>query len=113
MQAWELWREGTPLELLDPTIRNSFSRNEAMRCIHMGLLCVQENPAKRPTMATIVLMLNSYSATLPAPQQPALFHRNRTQSSTPTMEHRFNQSIPNSTSWSANDGSMITEVYPR
>ncbi|PON32091.1 Cysteine rich receptor like kinase [Parasponia andersonii] len=111
--AWELWKEGTPLELLDPTIRNSFSRNEVMRCIHMGLLCVEENPTRRPTMATIVLMLNSYSVTLPAPQQPALVHRNRTQSSTPTREHHFDQFSPNSTSWSVNDGSMITEVYPR
>ena len=84
-----------------------------MRCIHMGLLCVQENPAKRPTMATIVLMLNSYSVTLPVPQRPALFHRYRTQSRTPTKEHLFDQSMPSTTSWSANEGSMITEVYPR
>ncbi|XP_062087494.1 cysteine-rich receptor-like protein kinase 44 isoform X2 [Humulus lupulus] len=114
--AWELWKEGAFLELLDPTLRNSFSKNEVIRCIHMGLLCVQENPVHRPTMATIVLMLNSYSAILPPPQQPAaLFHRNnRTQSSTTTPgEHQSNQSTPNSTQWSVNDGSMITEVYPR
>ncbi|XP_062087492.1 cysteine-rich receptor-like protein kinase 44 [Humulus lupulus] len=114
--AWELWKEGTFLELLDPTLRNSFSKNEVIRCIHMGLLCVQENPVHRPTMATIVLMLNSYSAILPPPQQPAaLSHRNnRTQSSTATTgEHQSNQSMPNSTQWSVNDGSMITEVYPR
>ncbi|KAF4350864.1 hypothetical protein F8388_008046 [Cannabis sativa] len=112
--AWELWKEGTFLELLDPTLRNSFSRNEVVRCIHMGLLCVQENPVHRPTMATIVLMLNSYSAILPPPQQPALYNHNRTQSSTTTTgEHQFHQSMPNSSQWSANDGSMITEVYPR
>ena len=81
----------------------------------MGLLCVQENPVHRPTMATIVLMLNSYSAILPPPQPPAaLSHRSRTQSSTTTTgDHQFNQSMPNSAQWSADDGSMITEVYPR
>ncbi|PON41047.1 Cysteine rich receptor like kinase [Parasponia andersonii] len=74
--AWELWKERTPLELLDPTIRHSFSRNEVTRCIHIALLCVQENPALRPTMTTIILMLNSYSVPLPVPQLPARLHHN-------------------------------------
>ncbi|XP_038688643.1 cysteine-rich receptor-like protein kinase 10 [Tripterygium wilfordii] len=69
--VWKHWREGTPLKLLDPTLTYSYSRTEVMRCIHIGLLCVQEDPAERPTMATIVLMLNSYSVSLPSPQQPA------------------------------------------
>ncbi|XP_060971194.1 cysteine-rich receptor-like protein kinase 44 isoform X3 [Cannabis sativa] len=114
--AWELWKEGTFLELLDPTLRNSYSKNEVIRCIHMGLLCVQENPVHRPTMATIVLMLNSYSAILPPPQQPAvLSHRNRTQSSTTTTsgEQQFYESMASSTQGSTNDRSMITEIYPR
>ncbi|XP_038690287.1 cysteine-rich receptor-like protein kinase 10 [Tripterygium wilfordii] len=76
--VWKHWREGTPLELLDPTLTDSYSRTEVMRCIHVGLLCVQEDPADRPTMATIVLMLNSYSGSAALPQQPAFFHRTRT-----------------------------------
>ena len=59
MQAWIHWRDGRPLELLDPILGDSFSRDEVMRCIHMGLLCVQEDPAERPTVETIVLTLNS------------------------------------------------------
>ncbi|ESW13198.1 hypothetical protein PHAVU_008G175900 [Phaseolus vulgaris] len=38
------------------------SRKEIMRCIHIGDV--------RPTMATVVLMLNSYSLTLPLPSEP-------------------------------------------
>ncbi|KAK4858597.1 hypothetical protein QYF36_019015 [Acer negundo] len=73
--AWKHWRDDTPMQLLDSNLIDSYSRNEVMRCIHMGLLCVQEDPASRPTMATVVLMLNSYSVTLPLPKQPhALFH---------------------------------------
>ncbi|WCJ20319.1 cysteine-rich RLK (RECEPTOR-like protein kinase) 10 [Euphorbia peplus] len=68
--VWEHWREGTPVEVLDPILAHSYSRNEVLRCIQIGLLCVQEDPADRPTMATVVLMLNSYSLTLPIPQQP-------------------------------------------
>ncbi|KAK7842509.1 putative cysteine-rich receptor-like protein kinase 35 [Quercus suber] len=48
--AWKHWKGGTSLELLDPTIRDSYSEIEVNRCIHIALLCVQENPAERPTM---------------------------------------------------------------
>ncbi|RDX87684.1 Cysteine-rich receptor-like protein kinase 29, partial [Mucuna pruriens] len=40
--TWHYWREGTALNIVDPTI-SSGSRNEIMRCIHIALLCVQEN----------------------------------------------------------------------
>ncbi|XP_021294100.1 cysteine-rich receptor-like protein kinase 10 [Herrania umbratica] len=70
--VWTNWREGTALNLIDPTLRDG-SRNEILRCIHIGLLCVQENVANRPTMATVVLMLNSFSISLPMPSQPAYF----------------------------------------
>ncbi|ONI02208.1 hypothetical protein PRUPE_6G183600 [Prunus persica] len=73
--AWRSWREGTASNLIDPTLKTG-SRNEIMRCIHIGLLCVQENVADRPTMASVILMMNSYSFTLPVPSQPAFYlHR--------------------------------------
>ncbi|XP_021294089.1 putative receptor-like protein kinase At4g00960 [Herrania umbratica] len=68
--AWRNWREGTALNLIDPTLSDG-SRDEIMRCIHIGLLCVQENVASRPTMASVVFMLNSFSTTLAVPSQPA------------------------------------------
>ncbi|XP_028767776.1 cysteine-rich receptor-like protein kinase 10 [Neltuma alba] len=71
--AWKLWKDGEPLDLLDPTISESYARNEVLRCIHIGLLCVQEDPADRPSMASIILMLDSYSLILPTPSQPAFF----------------------------------------
>ncbi|XP_028059431.1 cysteine-rich receptor-like protein kinase 10 isoform X2 [Camellia sinensis] len=77
--AWKLWREERPLELLDSILKSSYSRNEVIRCIHIGLLCIQEDPDTRPSMATIVVKLNSYSATLSIPQQPAIFARSRTE----------------------------------
>lgn len=56
------------------------STTEMMRCIHIGLLCVQENVAERPDMASVVVMLTSYSVTLPLPSQPAFFMHSNTQS---------------------------------
>ncbi|CAI9087734.1 OLC1v1021881C1 [Oldenlandia corymbosa var. corymbosa] len=71
--CWRLWRDGTPLALLDPSIRDSYNKMEVIQCIHIGLLCVQEDVELRPTMASVVLMLNSYSVTLPTPNPPAVF----------------------------------------
>ncbi|XP_045787138.1 cysteine-rich receptor-like protein kinase 29 isoform X8 [Trifolium pratense] len=68
--AWRNWREGTITNIIDPSLNNG-SQNEIMRCIHIGLLCVQENLVERPTMATIALMLSSYSFTMPLPLEPA------------------------------------------
>ena len=45
--------------------------NEVVRCINIGLLCVQEDAADRPTMSTVVVLLASDTMTLPKPKQPA------------------------------------------
>ncbi|XP_050258371.1 cysteine-rich receptor-like protein kinase 26 isoform X2 [Quercus robur] len=79
--AWKNWREGKALNLVDSTLKAG-SKNEIMRGIHIGLLCVQENVADRPTMASVVLMLNSYSLTLPIPLQPAFFMHSNIESDT-------------------------------
>ncbi|KAF3451649.1 hypothetical protein FNV43_RR07744 [Rhamnella rubrinervis] len=62
----------TTMNIVDLTLREG-SRSEIMRCIHIALLCVQENPAHRPTMNSIIVMLTSYSITLQVPSQPAFF----------------------------------------
>ncbi|KAJ1700793.1 hypothetical protein LUZ63_000572 [Rhynchospora breviuscula] len=72
--AWTLWKDNKSLELLDTSIsKNSFHREEIMRCIQVGLLCVQDRPDDRPDMSTVVLMLNSRDAILPQPKQPGYF----------------------------------------
>lgn len=77
--AWEKWTENKQLELLDPAL-TSFSETEVNRCIQLGLLCVQENPDQRPTMATIALYFNSDSIDLPLPQQPPFYMRGKIES---------------------------------
>ncbi|CAN6546633.1 unnamed protein product [Malus baccata var. baccata] len=53
------------------------SRTEVTRSIHIGLLYIQENTADRPTTNPIVLMLNSYSVTLPVPSQHVFYKLGR------------------------------------
>ncbi|KAK7269967.1 hypothetical protein RIF29_22793 [Crotalaria pallida] len=84
--TWKNWRDGTASNLIDPTINNG-SRNEIMRCIHIGLLCVQENLADRPTMASVVLMLSSNSITLPVPSEPGFFMQSRGLSAVQSWEY--------------------------
>ncbi|KAM6553572.1 hypothetical protein CsatB_014334 [Cannabis sativa] len=71
--AWTLMKEGRPLELLDECLVSSYENlGEVLRCFHIGLLCVQQSPADRPNMASVVLMLSSQNE-LPQPKAPGYF----------------------------------------
>lgn len=70
-QAWDLWNEDKALDLVDPAIRDSCSPNEMLKCIHIGMLCVQDSAMHRPTMAAVMLQLESETPTLPMPRQPS------------------------------------------
>ncbi|XP_028791523.1 cysteine-rich receptor-like protein kinase 19 [Neltuma alba] len=72
--VWKNWTKGTLANIVDPTLmEDAGSRSEIMRCIHIGLLCVQENAEHRPTMASIVPMLSIHSITLPVPSEPSFY----------------------------------------
>ncbi|XP_061337469.1 G-type lectin S-receptor-like serine/threonine-protein kinase At4g27290 [Gastrolobium bilobum] len=68
--AWRFWTERRPLDLIDSCMENSSVLSEALRCIHISLLCVQQHPEDRPSMSTVVVMLSSEGA-LPQPKEPA------------------------------------------
>ncbi|KAM6601492.1 hypothetical protein CsatA_021101 [Cannabis sativa] len=114
-ETWRIWREQNTSKMVDPLMRVG-SGSEVMRCIHIGLLCVQENIANRPTMNVIVLMLNSNSLSLPLPSEPAFFMRSNTGSHM-SFGSDFNsrettKSSNHSKSESINEAS-ITEPFPR
>ncbi|XP_039167007.1 putative cysteine-rich receptor-like protein kinase 33 [Eucalyptus grandis] len=70
--VWEHWRIGALTQIVDPTLSESYSVNEVITCIHIGLLCVQNDDEARPAIETILLMLSSVdSVSLPMPEQPA------------------------------------------
>ncbi|RZC67350.1 hypothetical protein C5167_011038 [Papaver somniferum] len=71
--AWRHWKKNSALDLLDPVVKDTCSGNDAMRCILIGLLCVQENVADRPTMRRVFLMLNSDSVTHGVPSPPPFY----------------------------------------
>ncbi|CAA0835956.1 G-type lectin S-receptor-like serine/threonine-protein kinase B120 [Striga hermonthica] len=70
--AWNLWDKGRAVELLDLSImKMGTSCNEqVLKCVHVAMLCVQDNAGNRPDMSAVVLMLESENMALPLPTQP-------------------------------------------
>ncbi|GLU22195.1 hypothetical protein SLE2022_382870 [Rubroshorea leprosula] len=71
--TWQLWNEDKALEVMDPTLDGFCLHNQILRCIHIGLLCVQDHAIDRPTMLDVVSMLSNETMPLPQPKQPAFF----------------------------------------
>ncbi|CAG7887347.1 unnamed protein product [Brassica rapa] len=71
LHAWTNWRGDRALDIVDSAITENVSRNEMMKCINIGLLCVQESVTRRPNMNSVVHWLKSNSVTLPVPSTPA------------------------------------------
>ncbi|KAI4312060.1 hypothetical protein MLD38_036915 [Melastoma candidum] len=117
--VWTNWREGNISSIVDPAVPSGYTQN-ILRCIHIGLLCVQQHEAMRPSMASVVLMLNSQSVTLPVPKEPAFLMNTSPinpidissgfDSTSSTAE--ANRSGDKASACSINDAS-ITDPYPR
>ncbi|KAI3910979.1 hypothetical protein MKW92_035609 [Papaver armeniacum] len=69
LHAWKLWNEGKWSEIVDEDLGDLSSPSEVMKCVHIGLLCVQNRAEDRPTMAEVDLMLN-YETDRPSPKEP-------------------------------------------
>lgn len=94
-QAWKLWKEDNLIPLIDPTIYEECYATEILRCIQVGLLCVEESINDRPNVLTIVSMLNSEIIDLPIPKQPSFIGR-PTQSDTNIPQQGLNKYSANS-----------------
>ncbi|XP_078171376.1 uncharacterized protein LOC144565483 [Carex rostrata] len=69
--VWQHWTNGTITEVADPSLDQHYPRSELLRCTQIALLCVQDNPADRPTMSTVAVMLSSETVSLETPSRPA------------------------------------------
>jgi hypothetical protein len=70
-----LWVENKVLDLMDQTLREVCNADQFVKCVNIGLLCVQEDPNDRPTMSTVVTMLDSETVTVPTPKGPVFVQR--------------------------------------
>nr|CAB3480187.1 unnamed protein product [Digitaria exilis] len=73
--AWSLWKDGNLHDLVDSSIVESCSPDESLRCIHIGLLLVQDDPNARPLMPWVVSSLDNNDIELPQPSESIYFAR--------------------------------------
>ncbi|CAH8361397.1 unnamed protein product [Eruca vesicaria subsp. sativa] len=106
--AWRLWNNGAVLDLVDPVIIDNCQKSEVVRCIHIGLLCVQEDPVDRPALSTILVMFTSNTMTLPVPRRPGFSDHTRPKDALHSDQSTTSKSVPVST-----DNATITTLYPR
>ncbi|KAJ8549699.1 hypothetical protein K7X08_033406 [Anisodus acutangulus] len=113
--AWRNWREGTAINFIDPMLRGTSGLvGDIMRCIHIALLCIQENAADRPTMAAVVLMLSSLSMSLSVPSRPAYYmHNDDSPRITPIQDQCQNQLAKNKSRCLSQNEMSVTELCPR
>ncbi|XP_038974428.1 probable LRR receptor-like serine/threonine-protein kinase At1g53440 [Phoenix dactylifera] len=56
--AYVLQERGTLLELVDPSLGSNYSKEEALQMLNLALICTNPYPTLRPSMSTVVSMLN-------------------------------------------------------
>ncbi|KAH9660252.1 Receptor-like serine/threonine-protein kinase [Citrus sinensis] len=72
--AYELWKDGKGMELMDSSLDDTHSSWKLLTCLQVALLCVQENPNNRPSILEISSMLeNENTADIMTPKKPASF----------------------------------------
>ncbi|KAK1373601.1 hypothetical protein POM88_029794 [Heracleum sosnowskyi] len=109
--TWKQWKHGTPLEVMDPSLIDSYSSDEVLRCIQIGLLCVQEAVDARPFVAWVLMMLDSQSVSIALPKRPPYFCSSTSESQ--ALEVLISDQRTNNSKTRYVDDSSITEVYAR
>uniref|UniRef100_A0A803N951 non-specific serine/threonine protein kinase n=1 Tax=Chenopodium quinoa TaxID=63459 RepID=A0A803N951_CHEQI len=112
--ARKLWNAGTISELFDPSLGNNCPRTEILRCIQVGLLCVQDDPPSRPTMESVLLILQNNSSDIQfPPRHSAVSSDTNVQSDHITGEQGQFRSVESDQPYSGNSTVQFTDLYPR
>ncbi|KAG8099773.1 hypothetical protein GUJ93_ZPchr0013g35498 [Zizania palustris] len=113
--VWNCWTKGRALLLADRSL-DGYSNSRVLRCIHIGLLCVQEDPADRPSTSSVIFMLTRRRIKLHPPRQPAFFFGGDFSSVSTQYRHRnymYDKSgVIVEDNFSVNDVTN-TDLYPR
>ncbi|XP_074267399.1 cysteine-rich receptor-like protein kinase 25 [Silene latifolia] len=85
--VWKQWNEDNDISVIDPIIAYQGFEAEISKCIHVGLLCVQEYAQDRPDISDVIVKLGATSTrTFQKPKQPG-FTRFMRDTSTSTQSH--------------------------
>ena len=90
-----MWKENKALELIDTTLSETCKSYEFLRCVTVGLLCVQDDPNDRPNMSNVVFMLGTETESLPSPKQPSFVVKRPLSSGASSSEPSSNNGLTN------------------
>lgn len=65
-----MWSEGNGMDFVDGSMECMNFRTEILRCIQIGLVCVQEFPKDRPSIQTVLSMITGEIEHIPLPAKP-------------------------------------------
>ncbi|KAK9706600.1 hypothetical protein RND81_07G138100 [Saponaria officinalis] len=86
--VWKQWTENNVISLIDPVLAYQGFEAEISKCIHIGLLCVQEYAQDRPDISAVILHLSALdTASFQKPKPPGFTRFMRDTSSTSTQSH--------------------------
>ncbi|KAJ1291268.1 hypothetical protein BS78_02G303900 [Paspalum vaginatum] len=114
-EVWGHWTKGTITQMLHQSL-DGYARSQALRCIHVGLLSVQQDPEHRPDASTVVFMLTRDSMELRPPSQPAFFFGRElppTSLSNEQSSYLYDRSDFELQQDISVNGIKLTEPYPR
>jgi len=95
--------------MIDPAVIESCGpdREQALRCVHVGLLCTQAKASLRPSMSTVNLMLSTNFVMLPEPTEPAFLSCGSATISSSAQSHTSGRAPP------SNADASISELEAR
>ncbi|KAK9706608.1 hypothetical protein RND81_07G138600 [Saponaria officinalis] len=86
--VWKQWSEDNVFSLIDPEIAYEGLEAEILKCIHVGLLCVQKYAEDRPDVSSVISMLTALTtAHFRQPKQPGFTRLLRISASTSSQSH--------------------------
>ena len=89
---------------------DEYARRQALRCIHIGLMCIQPDPDDRPYILSVIFMLTRDNMEIQAPAQPAFFFRSESALASLSSYDQSDFILGENASV---NGMTITELYPR
>jgi hypothetical protein len=73
LQALVLKEKGNLMELVDPQLGSELNKEEAIRMIKVALLCTNPSPALRPTMSTVLSILEGQTIVEEVTMDPGIY----------------------------------------
>ncbi|KAI9376959.1 hypothetical protein POPTR_019G009601v4 [Populus trichocarpa] len=118
-----LQKNGDIMEMVDPRLGSEFNKKEVVRMINVALLCTNQSPALRPTMSTVVSMLEGKTdveelvmvpSTLGDPSGFSTALHNKFAQSSVNGSLSETQSLVKSSEgpWTASSSSSVQDLYP-